>query len=107
VSGPPVSGTRRQRLAALLRERELGFEELRVELQLSVRLLEDDLRHVERSARGANERLVVEPAQCRSCGFVFRERASHHLHTPSRCPRCRSERIEDPRFRIEPAASRS
>jgi predicted Zn-ribbon and HTH transcriptional regulator len=94
------SATLRQRIAALLGKGEWGFEELRRELEAPARALEEDLRHVERSLRRGSERLRIEPARCLSCGFVFRERAARHLHAPSRCPRCRSERIADPRFRI-------
>ena len=61
---------------------------------------EEDLRHVEKSLRRGSERLRIDPAGCRACGFVFRERVSKHLHAPSRCPQCRSERISEPRFRI-------
>jgi predicted Zn-ribbon and HTH transcriptional regulator len=93
--------TRRQQLRALLRREELSFDLLRELLGVSVRLLEEELRHVERTARGAGERLRVSPARCLACGFVFRHRAGRHLHAPGRCPRCRSERIADPAFRIE------
>ncbi|HSJ96292.1 MAG TPA: transcriptional regulator, partial [Myxococcota bacterium] len=62
---------------------------------------EEELRHVERSARGQGERLVVEPARCLACDFRFRDREARHLHAPGRCPRCRSERIADPSFRLE------
>ncbi|MFL6197511.1 MAG: transcriptional regulator [Thermoanaerobaculia bacterium] len=92
--------TQRQRLIGLLRDGEWGFEELRRELESPARLLEEDLRHVERSLRHGPERLRIEPARCRACGFTFQERSSRHLHAPGRCPRCRSERIADPRFRI-------
>jgi len=95
-----ASSTSRQRLGELLREGEWGFEELRRELEAPARALEEDLRHVERSLKRGPERLHVEPSRCLSCGFLFRERASRHLHAPGRCPRCRSERITDPRFHI-------
>jgi predicted Zn-ribbon and HTH transcriptional regulator len=94
------TGTPRQRIADLLAAGEWGFEELRRELEVPARVLEEDLRHVERSLRRGSTRLAVEPARCLSCGFVFRERAARHFHAPSRCPRCRSERITDPRFHI-------
>jgi predicted Zn-ribbon and HTH transcriptional regulator len=94
------SATLRQRIAELLGAGEWGFEELRRELEAPARVLEEDLRHVERSLRRGSERLRIEPARCRSCGFVFSQRAARHLHAPSRCPRCRSERIADPRFHI-------
>jgi len=99
--GVGASRTRRQQLRGLLLREELSFDALRELLGLGVRALEEDLRHVERSARGAGERLRVSPPRCLGCGFVFRERAERHLHAPGRCPRCRSERIADPSFRIE------
>jgi transcriptional regulator len=95
------TATFRQRLIERLSKDELGFEELRRELEAPVRALEDDLRHVERSLRRGSVRLRIEPSRCLSCDFVFQDRAARHLHAPGRCPRCRSERITDPRFRIE------
>lgn len=92
--------TSRQRIMDILRREELGFEQLRREMEVPGRALEEDLRHVERSLRHGSERLRIEPARCRACGFVFRDRVSRHLHAPSRCPECRSERISEPRFRI-------
>ena len=97
---PAATETSRQRIMEILRREEMGFEELRRELEVPARALEEDLRHVERSLRRGSERLRIDPAACRACGFVFRERVSKHLHAPSRCPHCRSERISDPRFRI-------
>lgn len=101
---PGVGATRtvRQQLRGLLLREPLGFDELRQLLGLSVRRLEEELRHVERSARGHGERLVVAPARCVACDFAFRHREARHLHAPGRCPRCRSERIADPTFRLEP-----
>jgi predicted Zn-ribbon and HTH transcriptional regulator len=93
--------TVRQQLRGLLLREELSFDALRALLGLPVRQLEEELRHVERSARGAGERLVVTPARCLACDFAFRDREARHLHAPGRCPRCRSERIADPAFRIE------
>ena len=97
---PAATETSRQRIVEILRREEMSFEELRRELDVPGRLLEDDLRHVEKSLRRGSERLRVDPARCRACGFVFKDRVSRHLHAPSRCPSCRSERISEPRFRI-------
>ncbi|MCL4686197.1 transcriptional regulator [Myxococcota bacterium] len=102
---PPGIGavrTPRQQLRGLLGRETLSFRELREWLGLSVRRLEEELRHVERSARGRGERLWVDPPRCLACDFVFRDRQARHLHAPGRCPACRSERITEPRFRLEP-----
>ncbi len=95
------TATLRQRLVDRLRKDELGFEELRRELDAPARALEEDLRHVERSLKHGSERLRIEPSRCLGCGFTFTDRTGRHLHAPRRCPHCRSERISDPRFRIE------
>ena len=59
--------------------------------------VEEDLRHAIRSARTAGERVDVEPARCKSCGFVFdREK----LTKPSKCPECRGTRIFEPLISI-------
>jgi predicted Zn-ribbon and HTH transcriptional regulator len=99
--GVGASRTRRQRLRGLLLREPFSFDVLREVLAVGVRQLEDDLRHVERSARGEGQRLVVTAPRCLACGFEFRRRDARHLHAPGRCPECRGERIEGPVFRIE------
>ena len=97
---PEAVATVRQRLTTWLEESEYDFEELRSALQLPARQLEEELRHVERTARGHGRKLRVTPPRCQDCGFDFPGRARRHLHPPGRCPRCRGERIEPPRFRM-------
>jgi len=90
--------TRRQTIERLLREGPRRLEELAGILDTTPSSVAGDLEYVIRSLRGGG-RLVVQPATCCACGFTFEDRK--RLTTPSRCPRCRSERIEDPTFRIE------
>jgi transcriptional regulator len=59
--------------------------------------VEEDFTHLIRSARGAGHRVVIEPACCRSCGFVFDERK---LAKPSKCPVCRDGRILEAQIAI-------
>ena len=92
--------TVRQRLVRWLSRYSYDFEQLRHALEVSARDLEDELRHVERSLRRQGRKLVVDGPTCRECGFGFPGRAARHLHPPGRCPRCRSQRIEPPKFRI-------
>ena len=92
--------TRRQEIVDLLREREWTFDDLRFELRTSVRQLEDDLRHVERSLHRGAGKLRVTAARCEECDFLFRRREPRHFHRPSRCPECRGERIAEARLRI-------
>jgi len=64
--------------------------------------VEDDLHHMIRSARAAGHRVVIEPAKCRSCGFIFGE---DKLSKPGKCPECRGTRLFEPQISV--AADRS
>jgi predicted Zn-ribbon and HTH transcriptional regulator len=70
------------------------------ELGLDRRDMEDDLRHLIRTARALGHEVVVEPARCKSCGFVFEE---DRLTKPGRCPACRESRIYEPLIRVAKA----
>jgi predicted Zn-ribbon and HTH transcriptional regulator len=63
------------------------------ELGLPRRDVEDDLRHMIRSARAAGHDVIIEPARCRACGFLFDD---DKLAKPSRCPSCRSTWLYEP-----------
>lgn len=93
--------TRRQKILALLEEGDQSFEGLRFQLRVPHHLLEEDLHHATRTAHRNGDRLVVTPASCESCGFVFKDRGTRHFQTPTRCPKCKSERIADALFRLE------
>ena len=68
------------------------------ELGVDRRDMENDLQHLIRSAKAAGHRVIVEPARCKSCGFVFTE---EKLSKPGKCPECRGSRIFEPLIRIE------
>jgi predicted Zn-ribbon and HTH transcriptional regulator len=97
IRGVSTGTTRRQSLVIRLEEGSVSFEELRQEFQLTVRVLEEDLRHVQRSLKATGRRLRVENAKCVACGFRFTKPS---LHPPGRCPRCRERRIAGPWFRV-------
>ena len=92
-------GTRRQEIEETLRDAEIDFEALRSLYGLPVRVLEEDLRHIEKSARGRGERLKIEPATCEGCGLEFRRRPGRFA-TPGRCPSCRGGPILPMRLRL-------
>ena len=56
------------------------------------------LEHLERSLAGKGSKLIVTPAECEKCGFVFKKRK--RLKKPSRCPLCRSETVSEPLFSV-------
>jgi predicted Zn-ribbon and HTH transcriptional regulator len=41
--------------------------------------------------------VVVHPARCRKCGFVF---SREHLHKPGKCPRCKGTWIAEPMVEV-------
>ena len=92
--------TRRQRIISLLEERDYSPSELALALELrgrgSKRLILEELRAIQRIVKREGKVLLIKPAECRKCGFVFKP----EINIPSRCPRCKSEWIEEPRFKI-------
>jgi len=63
------------------------------ELGLRKGEVEADLRHAIRSARASGDRVVIEPARCKQCGFLF---DPEKLSKPGKCPACRGTRIFEP-----------
>ena len=89
--------TRRQKIVELLNAEEWAFDDLRHDLGLTVRVLEEDLRHIDRSVRAAGSRLELRSAHCEACEFVFKSTA---FHPPGRCPSCRDRRIAGPWLKV-------
>ncbi len=94
-----MASTRRQQIAQVLRSGPVTVHEIARKLQMPVKIVLEDMEHVRLSVTNA-ERWIVEAAECLECGFVFRGR--DRLNRPSRCPQCKSEDIQDPRYGIEP-----
>ena len=80
----------RKALLDLLTVQPRSVSSIARELGLERGDVEDDLRHAIRSARAQGRTIVIEPARCRSCGFVFGE---DKLSKPGKCPQCRGTRI--------------
>jgi len=59
--------------------------------------VEDDLRHLIRSARAAGHIVSIIPARCKACGFTFGE---EKLSKPGKCPECRGTRLYEPMISI-------
>ena len=87
--------TRRQDLLALIALAPRSASFLARALGLSRRDIEDELQHAVRTARAAGHDIVVEPARCKDCGFVF---AATRLVKPGRCPHCKGSRIFEPQI---------
>lgn len=98
-SVPPVRGaTVREALRAALAEGPATARELSERVGVRERDVAEHLEHLARSLAARDERLVIDPAACLGCGYVFRGRV--RFTRPSACPRCRSTRIDPPAFRV-------
>ena len=53
-----------------------------------------DLEHLFRSLKHTEYCAVIQPATCRDCGFEF---TNNKVTKPSKCPKCRSRWISEPR----------
>jgi hypothetical protein len=94
--------SRRRDLIALLTVQPRSVSSLARDLALRRRDLEEELAHAIRSARASGHRVIVEPARCRACGFVFGE---ERLSKPGKCPACRGTRLLEPQIHLEPPAA--
>jgi predicted Zn-ribbon and HTH transcriptional regulator len=97
-----MAGTIREALREAL-DRPRTMLELSQLVRQPEKELAPHLEHLRRSLPAQGARLVVEPATCKSCGHVFEDRT--RLTKPSRCPECKKERIEPPRFSVEEDSS--
>lgn len=92
--------TIRRRIIELLVGRKMTAKEISEELRIPERDVYEHLEHIRKTTNKGKFVLVVEPAACESCEFVFRKRG--RLKTPGKCPMCRSESIRQAVFSVEP-----
>jgi transcriptional regulator len=101
----PSDRTPRRRIADLLTLAPMTAQQIAAVVKMSERQVEEHLGHIMKTvARDRSLRFVRHPSECKGCDFVFRDR--NRITRPSRCPRCRSEAITDPRYGIERHAAK-
>lgn len=88
----------RQGLMTLLAQGPATLRELSKLASLTEKEVADHLPHIEKSAKRTRQKLNIEPACCHKCAFCFEQRK--RAKTPSRCPKCKSERIQPARFEL-------
>jgi transcriptional regulator len=103
-AGRPASATEtpRQAIGRLLAAAPHTAYELSALVHVPEKDVVPHLEHLARSLRRTGERLDVEPAGCRDCGYVFRDR--RRLSRPSACPRCHGQHVSAPVFRVGPGS---
>jgi transcriptional regulator len=88
----------RRDLVKMLTAQPQSVSSLARAMALDRRAAEDHLRHAIRSARAAGHHVIVEPAKCKQCGFMFGE---EKLSKPSKCPECRGTRLYEAQISIQ------
>ena len=89
--------TRREEIIEILGKEEKSAQELANQFRVELFEILEDLKHIKYSIRPGN--LLMKPAQCKKCGFKFEERS--RVKKPSKCPRCKDERIIASLFSIK------
>ncbi len=96
---PERQQTVRAALKAALEEGPATAKDLSGAVGIREKDVAGHLEHLAKSLAREARALVVEPACCLACGFVFRERT--RFERPGSCPECRQTRIDPPVFRID------
>lgn len=89
--------TRRQQIIETLQANRQTAQQLANYFQTTSKDILEDLQHIEKTIRP--KKLKIDPAHCKSCSFIFRERSK--VSKPSKCPRCNSEWIEAQMFGVQ------
>jgi predicted Zn-ribbon and HTH transcriptional regulator len=88
--------TIRQKIMDILEGNSFSARDISGEVGISVKEVFEHLEHIQKSVDRGNYHLVITPAECKKCGFVFRKR--ERLKKPGKCPVCRGESIQEPLF---------
>ena len=91
--------TIRKQMIELLDKREVSAREISQTLRIREKEVYAHLSHISRSVNARRKKLIILPAECLECGFVFEKRK--RFTRPSRCPHCKSEHIRNPAYRID------
>lgn len=92
------SHTVRQDIALALRAGPATARDLSKAVGASEKQVLDHLVHLAKSLRAHGAALVITPAECLDCGFVFTRRDKPAR--PSRCAKCQGGRLTLPEFAI-------
>jgi predicted Zn-ribbon and HTH transcriptional regulator len=87
----------RRNLIPLLLDRPMSLSQIAREMGEKPKEICDALQHLAQSLRHTSQELLVDPAECRRCGFEFR---TDKFSRPGKCPECRGTWIAEPLFSV-------
>ena len=91
--------TIRQEIISELLQGTCSARDISATVRIPEREVYNHLEHIHRSIASSYLHLVITPAECKKCGFVFAKREK--LKRPGKCPVCKGESIREPLFTIE------
>jgi len=77
----------------------MGVRDISQTLRIREKEVYAHLSHIARSVAAQRKKLIIIPAECLVCGYVFENRK--RFTRPSRCPHCKSEHIQNPMYKID------
>lgn len=90
--------TLRQMIIDILQEGPASAKDVSARVGIPEKDVFSHLEHIRKSLQHGNQRLLIEPARCRSCDFVFHKR--ERFTKPGHCPACHGSFIDEPSFMI-------
>ena len=90
--------TIRRQIVALLTEDEQSALDISQKLRMREKDVFEHLTHIKKTLSAQKKRLVINPARCLECNYSFESR--NRFTKPGRCPRCKGEHIQDPKYRV-------
>jgi len=90
--------TLRKEMMTILSVNEMSAKEISSAVGIGEKEVYTHLSHIVRSVKHQRKKLIIKPAECLGCGYVFEKR--RRFTRPSRCPICKSEHIQNPMYRI-------
>ncbi len=85
-------------MMAALQSKAMDLRELSQAIGIREKEAALHLPHIAKSAAAKKLIWQILPAYCESCNYSFKDR--RRLTPPSKCPRCRTSRIQGPWYRI-------
>ena len=91
--------TIRQEIIAVLLEGSCSARDVSAAVKIPEREVSGHLEHIQKTIASSGRHLVIMPAECKKCGFVFAKR--DRFTRPGKCPVCKGESIREPHFSIK------
>lgn len=95
---PAMNDTWPRAIILTLEDGPRTAKEISEEIRIAEKEVYPHLEHVRKTLHTSGRNLVITPAYCKKCGFVFTKR--NRLTKPGKCPVCRHQSIEPPVFSL-------